>query len=782
MKKQKGISIIALVITIIVLLILTAIVFIASLKTIDKADYSEYVTNVSDVSVAFHEKSTTVNGEKVAESNPKNEKQVYNYVAKAGNEEKDFLVSNQVPVYTIIKDENQLGIKLPKMIVESGTGKRVVTKYATTKGGIIFTWPPYNYGDELYITDKDTVKDKMQTVITVGNETFEIEIDESDGTLLDATVQPSVDVPETPKEDPQTHEHNFSSQTATEEYLCTNATCTSPAMYYYKCIKCNEKGENTYTYGVALGHEYTSKTVNDEYLKSKATCTSLAEYYYKCIRCIQKGESTYTYGSKEAHSFGEYIIVTEANCIQTGSKNRVCTKCNATENIIIPKDTSKHLNVVETEVTKADCTTPGLKRYFCNSCNMIIREEVIPSKGHNYTGATCTEGGNCINCGAVTSPLGHEWNNENPRTCNRCGSVENAIEYEKIPEGGTYTRSDGTVLPNGDNFPTTVTDLDIYEYGDYIYKYRSSYNGWTVDVNEKVVTDISTRTYFGEILETINGENITTLNSTFFGCSNLLSAPEIPQTVNNMDRAFWGCKKLAEAPKIPSNVTNLNMTFRGCNSLKIAPILPDNLTDAGHIFEECHSMIAYEGNLNANGDFSEYIIPSSVTNLEWAFMNCQKITLSPHLPSGITSLDGTYWGCSNLLKAPQIPDSVTKMSGTFRNCYAMTIASELPNNVTILDGTFYGCSSLISAPVIPKNVINMSQTFYNCKSLTGNVEVNTNLIEKATLDSTWNAPTCYECFQLGSYTSGNEIKITGLASNAIKEMLVSTANRGNVTY
>ena len=53
----------------IVILILAAIVFVGSMQTIDEADYSKYVTNVSDVSTAFREASTTVNGNKMAESN-----------------------------------------------------------------------------------------------------------------------------------------------------------------------------------------------------------------------------------------------------------------------------------------------------------------------------------------------------------------------------------------------------------------------------------------------------------------------------------------------------------------------------------------------------------------------------------------------------------------------------------------------------------------------------------------------------------------------------------------
>lgn len=71
MKNQNGVSMLSLIITIIVILILSVIVFVTSLKTIGEADYSKYVSNLSDVSAAFYEASSAVNGQKMAESKTK---------------------------------------------------------------------------------------------------------------------------------------------------------------------------------------------------------------------------------------------------------------------------------------------------------------------------------------------------------------------------------------------------------------------------------------------------------------------------------------------------------------------------------------------------------------------------------------------------------------------------------------------------------------------------------------------------------------------------------------
>jgi len=102
--------------------------------------------------------------------------------------------------------------------------------------------------------------------------------------------------------------HDFTSQTATSTYLKSAATCTTPAVYYYKCSRCTVAGTSTYTSGSSLGHDYTSKTATSTYLKSAATCTTSAVYYYKCSRCTVAGTSTYTSGSSLGHNYTSSIV------------------------------------------------------------------------------------------------------------------------------------------------------------------------------------------------------------------------------------------------------------------------------------------------------------------------------------------------------------------------------------------------------------------------------------------------------------------------------------------
>ena len=65
-KRQKGVSLIALVITIIVVIILAAIAFGTSTRTISNANYSDYVNNIGEVRTAFHTRAMTIKGEEAA--------------------------------------------------------------------------------------------------------------------------------------------------------------------------------------------------------------------------------------------------------------------------------------------------------------------------------------------------------------------------------------------------------------------------------------------------------------------------------------------------------------------------------------------------------------------------------------------------------------------------------------------------------------------------------------------------------------------------------------------
>ena len=188
---ERGISLIALVITIIVIIILAAIAFNSSTSTISKANYSKFVSNIGEVQDAIQTKTVTVKGFAMAGGTQVTDGQAYNYVAKGGSSESDFLPEAQVPDYTIIEETADIGIDLPEIKVNTPTETGVKVKYAVTKDGKVFIWPPYSYENEYNVRDKETVDKSLVGVegeldIKVADKDLKIKTDEK-GMLLNTT-------------------------------------------------------------------------------------------------------------------------------------------------------------------------------------------------------------------------------------------------------------------------------------------------------------------------------------------------------------------------------------------------------------------------------------------------------------------------------------------------------------------------------------------------------------------------------------------------------------------
>lgn len=103
--------------------------------------------------------------------------------------------------------------------------------------------------------------------------------------------------------------HDFSEKT--NQYLASEATCSSPKKYYYTCSICHEKGSTTYTEGSSTGHNYNKKVTTTDYLVgSSVKCANEAEYYYSCD-CGAKGTNKFTADASWSHNFSEHWYIAE---------------------------------------------------------------------------------------------------------------------------------------------------------------------------------------------------------------------------------------------------------------------------------------------------------------------------------------------------------------------------------------------------------------------------------------------------------------------------------------
>ncbi len=439
MKKNRGVSMITVVITIVVLLILALIAFGRSDQLIGNTDYSKFVNNVNEVGFAFGNAAVDIQGSSMLVNNKKRDEQIYNFIAKGGEKERDFLIMSKVPDYTIIQDSADIGMDLPEMKIESGTGKMVAAKYVTSKTGQVFVWPPFEHEGKLYITDTDTVDHKMQTNIIVGGEDIVIELDPIWGSIVDIVIEQE-EIPDYEAPEEEGHEHDFSAKEATEFYFFAEATCTTSEKYYYKCLYCEEKGTQTYNWGNPLDH-----------------------------------------------TFGEFEVVSEGNCGGAGSKKRVCTRCGFSEFVSIPKNSANHVGGEISEMkTPASCVTAGVEEIKCKTCNVVFRTNTLDKDLNNHVGGTnvktitaptCTTTGTqvekCNSCDKILKTetideLGHSWGEfivtvtpncgnkgTRERTCSTCNAKETSeIDKDLTNHSGGGTEKeiiDATCTKDGEN-------------------------------------------------------------------------------------------------------------------------------------------------------------------------------------------------------------------------------------------------------------------------------------------------------------------------------------------
>ena len=246
-------------------------------------------------------------------------------------------------------------------------------------------------------------------------------------------------------------------------------------------------------------------------------------------------------------------------------------------------------------------------------------------------------------------------------------------------------------------------------------------------------------------------DSVVNMSETFSGCKSLTVAPAIPSSVADMSKAFYDCTALTTAPAIPGSVANMSGAFQSCTSLTTAPAVSSGVTDMHDAFASCVSLKTYTGSKDTDGDFSNYVIPNSVVDMERTFSFCTAITSAPKLPSSVTNVRSTFNGCDRLSTAPAIPEGITDVRGIFADCGSLktyvgskdrngdfsnykipssvtsvatmfkgtpiTIAPTIPDGVTNMMGTFLSCWRLTTAPVIPSGVTNMKGTFRGCAEL-----------------------------------------------------------------
>ena len=176
--------------------------------------------------------------------------------------------------------------------------------------------------------------------------------------------------------------------TETENCHGGTATCTEKAI----CEDCNA------AYGELAAHDFTAETAEEQYLKSAATCMEKAIYYKSCTLCGLSSEgtadeATFFSGNALDHDWGAWT----SN--EDGTHTRTCTVdgCSAgmqTENCI---DADKDHKCDICDYIISECADDN-KDHKCDYCGKKLTD-------HTGGKATCKDKAKCEVCGAEYGEL-----------------------------------------------------------------------------------------------------------------------------------------------------------------------------------------------------------------------------------------------------------------------------------------------------------------------------------------------------------------------------------------
>ena len=165
---------------------------------------------------------------------------------------------------------------------------------------------------------------------------------------------------------------------------------------------------------------------------------------------------------------------------------------------------------------------------------------------------------------------------------------------------------------------------------------------------------------------------------TTFAYSNIRSMPQIPSRVTNMVSSFYSCSKLIEAFNIPGSVQTMDYCFNECTLLESTPEISYGVISMNSTFSGCSRLISVK------------TLPDSIKYMEATFRNCILLENMTNLPQNVENLDSTFEGCSLLKNGPLvIPNSVISMICTFMNCSNLQGSMEINANIE-KDATFDG--------------------------------------------------------------------------------------------
>ena len=207
------------------------------------------------------------------------------------------------------------------------------------------------------------------------------------------------------------------SHTETENCHGGTATCTHKAV----CTVCG--GE----YGEMAAHDFTAETAEEQYLKSAATCTEKAVYYKSCAACGLSskgtdGEATFEAGKPLGHDYGAWTQnsdekthtrICKRDTSHTETENchggtATCThkaKCEVCGGEYGELDPKNHTNLKHFPAKAATKTTEGnIEYWYCSGCKKYYKDATATQEIKQADTVTAKLPGGTVKPGADKSP------------------------------------------------------------------------------------------------------------------------------------------------------------------------------------------------------------------------------------------------------------------------------------------------------------------------------------------------------------------------------------------
>ena len=177
---------------------------------------------------------------------------------------------------------------------------------------------------------------------------------------------------------------------------------------------------STLLFSVALILSGCNKTPKHEHTFASSWSKD-ATYHWHAATCEHTEETS----DKAEHSFGNWVVDTDATYTQAGSKHRICSVCEYREDAIIPIIAHDHVAGahVNENIVEADCTHAGShdEVTYCSICyEELSRIHVVDEAlGHIYVVT------------ATVAPT-YEADGYKTYTCSRCGDHYNEKNGDKL--------------------------------------------------------------------------------------------------------------------------------------------------------------------------------------------------------------------------------------------------------------------------------------------------------------------------------------------------------------